>query len=398
MDLTPKIGARRDGRLDFLRGVCLMVMTIDHLPATPLHRVSYETTGYITAAGGFILISGITCGWVYSRATDATRRILARCGLVYVTYLLLTLLVWLTSPAAPGATESWHDLLLIVAGTPGRLAGPAGLLSIYVVLLLMLPFILRLFKAGYAFHLLSTSFGLWLLAQWRIGPQVGFGYILAWQFLFVAGSWLGYCRNRGIRLPGFLSRNGLTIGAVGCLIFFLLRHPIVHPPILGLGWGITSKETLGAARLSNISLFALLIASIPRALDVNWSSSVVYRAGCFLGRHSLQVFAGHVLIVQGFVRYAAAWSNASLGLQALMAMVALSLLFIPAYAHHRYRRWSDSIVSGKRGRPTTSLSKATVSVAHLSRERANFRGRLLGSEQESEVARNSVEVSDSRPS
>ena len=105
-----------------------------------------------------------------------------------------------------------------------------------------------------------------------------------------------------------------------------------------------------------------------------------------------------VLIVQGFVRYAAAWSNASLGLQALMAMVALSLLFIPAYAHHRYRRWSDSIVSGKRGRPTTSLSKATVSVAHLSRERANFRGRLLGSEQESEVARNSVEVSDSRPS
>lgn len=325
----------RDSRLDFLRGLCLIVMTIDHLPPTALHRFSYETIGYITAAGGFVLISGITSGLAFGGIAHPGRRIFVRCGVIYFTYLLLILTLWLTSPT-PSSNWSWQTILSMLAGNTGQWGGRvAGILCLYVVLLLPLTVVLRLFKAGYSTPLLCVSFGLWIVGQWRLGPQLGFGYILAWQFLFTAGVWLGYARLRRIHLPRILSRHGLKIGIIGCLIFFLLRHPIVLPPILELGWGITSKEALGAARLANLTLLALLVASIPETLVTRWTKFVPYRASCFLGSHSLQVFAGHVLIVNAIDL--TWWLTASWIVQALVAAVTVSLLFVPAYAHQYYR-------------------------------------------------------------
>jgi hypothetical protein len=139
--------------LDLLRGLCLVVMTIDHLPLMMLHRFTYETLGYFTAMEGFVLISGITCGMVYGGGgTVQTKRILRRCGYVAFTYALLTLIAYMVSAAS---------------GIPSR-APTKGILLVYVVYLLALPLVLRQFHAGHGWRLLCASFGMWLLAQWGI--------------------------------------------------------------------------------------------------------------------------------------------------------------------------------------------------------------------------------------
>ena len=317
--------SKRDIRLDFLRGLCLIVSTINHLPSMRLHRFSYETLGYVTSAEVFVLISGITCGWVYGGVSGQTNRMLRRCGYIAFTYALLTFIVSMASPS----------------GFRGAAADRSSILLMYVVYLLALPLVLRQFRAGNGWRLLCASFGLWLLAQWGIGPQVSVGYLLAWQFLFMAGAWVGYARRHSVPIPGN-SAKALKVVAICSVAFFFLRHPLLHNPILSLGWEITSKERLGIVRLLNLAALAFLIACIPRSLDGKWAKLVLSRALSFLGRHSLQVFAWHVLVAWACHFYAGRWTGAFGGLQILMAGVVMSTLFIPAFLHQQWQarsRW-----------------------------------------------------------
>ncbi len=87
----------RDLRLDFLRGLCLLKMVFDHLPRTPLHRYLHWT-GYVTAAEGFFIISGVVLGIVYRRRVaqkglaPATRTLWRRAGSLYLSNMVLVLL------------------------------------------------------------------------------------------------------------------------------------------------------------------------------------------------------------------------------------------------------------------------------------------------------------------
>jgi hypothetical protein len=300
-------------------------MTINHLPSMRLQRFTYETFGYFTSAEGFVLISGITCGWVYGgpRGLTQTQRILRRCAYIALAYILLRLV----TSAMPHGIRS---------GDLG--VAQAGILLMYVVYLLPLPWVLRQFDAGNGERLLCASFGLWMLAQWRIGPELSVGYLFAWQFLFMAGAWIGHSRRRGTPLiPGYFPEMALKAAAVCSIVFFFLRHPLVHAPVLSLGWEITSKEALGIVRVINLAVFGCLIARIPRSLDEKWANLGVSRAVSFLGCHSLQVFAWHAIIVCAFQSYLQQWASTPESLKTLMTAVVIASLFIPAYLHQYWR-------------------------------------------------------------
>ena len=52
-------GIRRNLAIDGLRGICLVLMTMDHLPGNPMARFSnyrYGPFGFFTAASGFVVI------------------------------------------------------------------------------------------------------------------------------------------------------------------------------------------------------------------------------------------------------------------------------------------------------------------------------------------------------
>src|SRR5471032_3409051 len=56
----------RDLRFDTLRGLFLVCMTINHLP-TELRAATDQSLGIFSAAEGFVFLSGLIAGWVYTR-------------------------------------------------------------------------------------------------------------------------------------------------------------------------------------------------------------------------------------------------------------------------------------------------------------------------------------------
>jgi hypothetical protein len=138
------------------------------------------------------------------------------------------------------------------------------------------------------------------------------------------------------------------VAAVCCVAFFFLRHPLVHHYIINVGWEIAAKDRLGIVRLLNLAVFAYLIARIPRSLDEKWSNLGFSRAASFLGRHSLQVFAWHVLIVGACLSYKKQWEHAHWSLQLLATGIVIATLFVPAFLHKQWQTRSlrRSIVVG----------------------------------------------------
>jgi hypothetical protein len=59
--------SQRSKLIDFLRGLCLVVITIDHLPHDPFEKFTWQTFGFVSAAEGFVFLSGLVSGIVYGR-------------------------------------------------------------------------------------------------------------------------------------------------------------------------------------------------------------------------------------------------------------------------------------------------------------------------------------------
>src|SRR5438477_10845772 len=58
--------SKRDLRLDLLRGYCVLAMTVDHLDApTWLYMLTGGNRFFVSAAEGFLFISGMVMGIIY---------------------------------------------------------------------------------------------------------------------------------------------------------------------------------------------------------------------------------------------------------------------------------------------------------------------------------------------
>ena len=56
----------RDLRLDVFRGLCLVMIYINHTPTTIYERWTSRNFGFSDAAEGFVLMSGIAAGLAYA--------------------------------------------------------------------------------------------------------------------------------------------------------------------------------------------------------------------------------------------------------------------------------------------------------------------------------------------
>jgi hypothetical protein len=102
--------------IDALRGLCLVLMTVDHLPDNVLYRLSntmFGPFGLFTAATGFMFLSGLVCGSVYGSFRHArgekavVKRILRRVAKLYLTHIGLVCLLIITVVTGIGQ----HSLL-----------------------------------------------------------------------------------------------------------------------------------------------------------------------------------------------------------------------------------------------------------------------------------------------
>lgn len=321
--MPPTPHSRRQWELDALRGLMLVLMTLTHMP-TGFSPVLSQPFGFVSAAEGFVLISAILAGRVYASRGErhgfaAMRRGLwQRAGKLYLCHaalllLAFTLIAWLGVVRHQGGVTGLLEYLFIApaVAVPAAFAlayNPPLLdvLPLYIVLMLVSPWLIAHGQRHGWRGLLCASVLLWLAEQWGLGADLhalaqnlgwplpykdmGAFHGFAWQLLWVVGLWLG-----ARRAPWPVVRGWLWLPALALVLTALVwRHTVGQDPMPGVPAvaALFDKWSLGPLRLLNLAaMVALLLASAPlwRALPRPLPLEL-------LGRQSLPVFCAHIVI------------------------------------------------------------------------------------------------------
>jgi OpgC protein len=149
----------RDRRVDFFRGLALVMIFIDHVPGNLLSSFTLWNFGLCDAAEVFVLLAGISASLVFGTLYErtywpaATARVLMRCGELYIVHVVLFCIVAAVVVSAtryfdnPFYLEQVNLLPLFVdteralvyALTLGYQPDFLDILPLYVVLLAFVP-------------------------------------------------------------------------------------------------------------------------------------------------------------------------------------------------------------------------------------------------------------------
>lgn len=317
----------RDLRIDFFRGLALVMIFVNHLPYSPLSLFTLRNWGLSDSAEVFVLLAGMAAALAYGRVFEqkdflaGTRAVLGRIRTLYLTHLVLFGIVG--GLCLLGATmlgdRTYLDLLGYAAllSDPLRYAGDSlalmfqpgylDILPLYVVLLAFVP-VLVLLGRMHRFAPLVASLVLYAAMQFsplHLPNNVRDGGVwffnpFAWQVLFVIGFTIGQAirsaqpsRPLTPRLRHAITAAAAFYCALGVLVVGPWREIpgwenawLVDPNLLALA----SKSMLHPLRLlDTLAKFWLVVALLPAS--AGWLQSAVVRPVVAMGRHSLPVFA-----------------------------------------------------------------------------------------------------------
>lgn len=321
MSSQPNNTFRRDPFVDNLRGIFHLVMVVDHLPFVlpgvfTLITGLFEVAGYITVAEGFVFLSGFVSGLVYTRlkrekgGSALWRKILLRAVQIHVSYVLAAVsLLALIKMLGPSNMEwhSWNQLIdtsLTEASVKVALVlvQPTFLeiLPMYCLFLLLTPILLDQIERGRCLRVILVSVLIWGAAQLglrnalfhllppHVSVSPGYFNAFGWQILFVSGLVCGHktWTARGPWLPTRRELSAIAIMTI-CVCF------ILHRGYLGLRMpdSLIDRSPLGPLRLINFFAMAFLLCKFRTRTEkyISWGGLA------FLSRHSLPVFAFHLI-------------------------------------------------------------------------------------------------------
>lgn len=382
MALPTGVSVARDLRIDFFRGLALVMIFVNHIPGNPLSILTHRAWGFSDSAETFVLLAGIASALAYSRFFDrdsagaGVAAIASRIWSLYVTHLMLFLVV--AALCVLGSERLGDASYLETLGFDVFLQAPAGfivnvltltflpgyldILPLYVVLLALTPALFLLARRHWALPLLA-SLALYAAAQalplnlpntrtareWFFNP-------FAWQLLFAIGFSIGrgllIAPDRRFAVPPRI-RTAITAFAIlFSVTAFLIVAPwrewpgfenvfLVNPASLST----ISKNDLHPVRLIDIlTKFWLVVVFIDAG--ARWLRSDLARVVAQMGRHSLEVFAfstilsvagGIALTAYGFAPWLVAATNG-------LGIVAMALLGI--YIEWRRRAISAHATRG----------------------------------------------------
>jgi hypothetical protein len=320
-ELSPERKPARDRRLDFWRGLCLMDMVIVHMVQQGMQfgALGQEVLADYTrfAAGGYILLSGMTVGFVfYPRVLDPARRwesylrLWRRAAFIFavhlaVTFVELLILGPLHGGPTPPLSQAFRDILLLREGY--------DLLPFYVIMVALSPLVLELMRRRLAWPLVLASIGLFVWNHWNQHyaqfalPITSTFYFGFWQILFLAGIFAGSRLKRYDALPARTKRA--TAGGfwlVSAVIFFAAFGHHFGLQKYGLGQHVMDDRPLSPLTFWKTPLttgellrYFFLVGAIVTTTDLLWRwlhdrhiAEVVNR----MGRRSLAIY-----IAQGYL-------------------------------------------------------------------------------------------------
>lgn len=335
---------KRDLRIDFMRGIALVMMVVAHTEVMSIFNIfTWERFGLVTGAEGFEILSGfmlgmlnrvrlqkavlLTISWgLYLRAWKIYRINI----IIILSFLLLGYLpfinvfevthftdrysgtTWSLYPVTPQIKETWFNIVLYLQIGPHQ----TQILGLYIFLLLLSPLFLGMLQKGYVYWLLGLSllvYGGWQMWPVRATPsQFEFAFpLLAWQFIFVLGMCSGWYKEDLISFARTPAGKVVLVALViiALLLGFIAQNhtnPFMPPALLMHSlspedfnafyhtWA--AKNGLGPVRVLNDICLMVTVY-----LVLTWCWLPLYRlAGWFLiplGQHSLYTFILHVYVV-----------------------------------------------------------------------------------------------------
>jgi len=321
----------RKPAIDALRGLFLVWMTLTHLP-THFSDFVNQPFGFISSAEGFVFLSGLLVARLYIRkaAEDEAglrTKLWRRALRIYAYHIVLLVLAFTVAAAFAVSTHRValtnllnfylvHPVTAIVGSLLLIYCPPLlDILPMYVIFLLLSPYVLAFAARRGWKHLLALSTLVWLLAQFGLRTWVhalvvrvtrlqiplqetGAFNLFAWQVIWLLGMWIG-ARSADSRPGGGLPfrrlpRYAYPIAAAICLFFLGVRHAWLGPYLTQQTLGAQlDKWQLGAPRMLNLIAFAILVYWFRKPVK----RMVLVEPFLTLGKASLEVFCAHIVFV-----------------------------------------------------------------------------------------------------
>jgi hypothetical protein len=343
----------RDARIDVIRGLCLLIIFINHMPGNLLAGYTPHNFGFSDAADIFVLLAGVSATLAYGGLIEqrglpiAALKLGARLWTLYIAHIAVFIIVCGVIAVAVTRTQNPLYIELInvqpfFRDTPEALVGALTLtyqpsyldiLPLYIVLLGLFPAVyyavrfspllalvvsLAIWQAALALDLNLPNSG----GTWFFNP-------FAWQVIFVIGVILGRCNQLGVGAPRLRWLDALAIG----FIVFAWYAKVAQGNPTGIAafndWFDSvqlgsDKTNLAWSRLAHIGALTWLAVRWLPAGGV-LARSVVGNILAKTGQNSLHVFCvGIVLAVIGQVLLAEASFDLSVQLAVCAAGVTLS--------------------------------------------------------------------------
>ncbi len=316
---------KRRLELDATRGLMLVWIALTHLP-TVVSTYSNQPFGFVSASEGFIMLAALFSGRNYLKLAQRegygamSKKAGVRGFRLYMYHVLLIGLAFgiLAPLAVSGSRPGVYNLLDFYFAAPHRAIRDAllliyrppllDILPMYILFSVVLtPVALKLGeKLGWK-YVMGVSFAVWFAAQCGLKQAVYLGMnhigalqiplknmgafdLWAWQFLWVAGLWLGARWARNDLPVEKWARKIVWPAAAIAVAFFALRYavfPNVQPVLMG---ALFDKWHLGVVRIIDFGAVAALLIRFNQRLK--W---VAFRPLVMLGQASLQVFCVHLL-------------------------------------------------------------------------------------------------------
>lgn len=346
---------RRLEALDGLRGYFLVFMLLNHLAfegGYRLVKINHGELGYVQDAQGFVFLSGLLIGMVYARQMVkrgydfAAGKIRRRALELWRTALVCLAAVLALGWAMAGRETYWEPWLWQLGDRePGFVVAAAlllyqptymDILPQYIVYLLVAPPLVKLCVDGRWAAVAIGSLVLWLLVQLGFHLPIGAAIdaalgaawpeltlrahfnVLAWQLVFMAGVVLGALTATGqvdwqrvfdprrsagawAALAVVLLFMGLRLGFTFELLPEVVHERFARYDVRG-EFSVVYLLSFGA--LAYLVAFAMIAG--PRSDSAALRRIAAGLHGLFtlsflrlIGRHSLQVYAYHVVLVYG---------------------------------------------------------------------------------------------------
>ena len=326
--IKSEVDVKRDLRLDFFRGLALLIIFVDHIPGNFLSNITLHSIAFSDATEVFVFVSGYAAALAYGSILigngffAAMLRIYRRVWQLYIAHIFIFIVLvavishvsmvhWKVNAGEFRLAEFIKEpqVALVQAILLQFQPQFLDILPLYIVLLAIFPAVLFLI-ARHPLLALVPSASIYVLTQslgWEVhgypGNHVWFFNPLAWQFLFVVGAVLAYPHGPGTRwIPKdpLLITSATTVTALAAVTniswvvhFNYSEVPGIFLNLLGPYAG--DKTNLGPLRL--LSFLALAVTTVhfmrPDSRLLRGRASA-WLIAC--GQNSLHVFCLGILL------------------------------------------------------------------------------------------------------